>query len=179
MSRIGKKPVVVPANVKVALSEKVLEVEGPKGKLTLNILPKVAVNFDDGKLCVSITGTDRQTRAFFGLTRALISNMIIGVTNGYERRLQVVGTGYIAAVQNNRLELRVGFANEVHVEIPAELKVTCPNQQLIVVQGIDKQKVTNFAASVRAIRKPEPYQGKGIRYENEVVRRKESKSIGK
>jgi large subunit ribosomal protein L6 len=111
--------------------------------------------------------------------RALLANNVIGVSKGYERKLQLVGTGYIAAVQGTQLQLRVGFANEIHVEIPADLKVTCPNQQAIVIQGIDKQRVTNFAASVRAIRKPEPYLGKGIRYENEQVRRKERKNVGK
>lgn len=179
MSRIGRKPIAVPANVKVEIANGAVTVEGPKGKLSLNILPNVEVKFEEGELKVNITAEDRQTRAFFGLTRALLQNNVIGVTQGYESRLQVVGTGYISAVQGNLLELRVGFANEIKVEIPSDLKVSCPNQQHIVIQGIDKQKVTNFAASVRAIRKPEPYLGKGIRYENEHVRRKERKNVGK
>ena len=179
MSRIGKKPVEIPAGVKVKIENGIVELEGPKGKLSLTVPPKVDVVFEDNSLKVSISAEDRQTRAFFGLTRALLANNVIGVSKGYERKLQLVGTGYIAAVQGNQLQLRVGFANEIHVEIPADLKVTCPNQQAIVIQGIDKQRVTNFAASVRAIRKPEPYLGKGIRYENEQVRRKERKNVGK
>ena len=179
MSRIGKKPIDVPSNVKVNIADGIVEVEGPKGKLALEILPNVEVKFENNQLLVSINADDRRTRAFFGLTRALLANNVVGVTNGYEARLQVVGTGYIAAVQGNVLELRVGFANELKVPIPADLKVSCPNQQHILIQGIDKQHVTNFAAGVRKLRKPEPYLGKGIRYENEHVRRKESKAVGK
>ena len=126
-------------------------------------------------ICV-LRDEDRQGRAYHGLTRALIQNMVIGVSQGYEKRLEIVGVGYLAAVDGQVLQLRVGFANEVHKPIPAGLDVTCPDQSHIVVKGIDKQQVGEFAAEVRAVRKPEPYKGKGIRYAGEQVRRKAGKT---
>ena len=123
--------------------------------------------------------TTQRRRALHGLTRSLVQNLIVGVTQGYERKLEIVGVGYIATVQNGVLQLRVGLANELQVPIPADLKVTCPDQQHVLIKGIDKQKVTQFAAHVRALRKPEPYKGKGIRYDGEVVRRKQGKVMAK
>ena len=122
---------------------------------------------------------ERQSRALHGLTRALLVNMIVGVTQGYEKRLEIQGVGYLAAVLGKVLQLRVGLANELQVPIPDGVKVTVPDQQHIVIQGIDKQKVGHFAASVRAMRKPEPYKGKGIRYLGEAVRRKQGKAMVK
>ena len=125
---------------------------------------------------VTRSGDDRAARAYHGLTRSLIQNMIVGVKDGYEKRLEIVGVGYIAAVQNNELQLRVGFANEIHKKIPAGLDVTCPDQTHVVVRGCDKQMVGHFAAEVRAVRKPEPYKGKGIRYQGEQVKIKPGKT---
>jgi large subunit ribosomal protein L6 len=181
MSRIGKIPVAVPAGVKIAVSDHTVTVEGPKGKLAQTFLPIVDVKYDeaDKKVVITRQGETRQDKAVHGLVRALIRNMVVGVTQGYEKKLEIVGVGYLAAIQKNILQLRVGFANEVHLEIPANLKVTCPDQTHIVIQGADKQAVGQFAAEVRAVRKPEPYKGKGIRYDGEQVRRKAGKAVTK
>jgi large subunit ribosomal protein L6 len=181
MSRIGKIPVPVPAGVKIGVSGRKVAVEGPLGKLEGEFLPQVTVQFDEAGKRVLVTrdGDTRQAKALHGLTRALVRNMIVGVTQGYEKKLEIVGVGYLAAVQKDILQLRVGFANEVHLPIPAGLKVTCPDQTHIVVKGIDKQMVGQFAAEVRASRKPEPYKGKGVRYDGEQVRRKAGKAVTK
>lgn len=179
MSRIGKKPAKIPNGVKVAVAGGAVNVEGPKGKLSHALRPEVTVAVEGGDVVVSRTAETRQGRAMHGLYRALIVNMLKGVSEGYEKKLEVVGVGYLAAVQGKILQVRAGFANEIHVPIPDGLKVTCPDQNHIVVQGIDKQLVGQFAAEVRAIRKPEPYKGKGIRYDGEVVRRKAGKAVTK
>jgi len=181
MSRMGKKPLPVPDNVKVRVEDRRVTVEGPLGKLDLECHPRVSVGHDarQNAVVVARQGENREAKALHGLTRALIQNMIVGVTRGYEKRLEIVGVGYLAAVQAGVLQLRVGLANELQVPIPPDLKVTCPDQQHVLVKGIDKQRVTQFAAEVRALRKPEPYKGKGIRYDGEVIRRKQSKVMAK
>jgi large subunit ribosomal protein L6 len=178
MSRIGKKPVPVPAGVKVNVSGRAVTVEGKLGKLEYTHRPEIGVKMtDDGKAVVCTRSSeDRAIRAYHGLTRALLNNMMIGVTEGYEKRLEIQGVGYLAAIQGDTLQLRVGFANEVHKKIPKGLTVSCPDQTHIVIKGTDKQMVGEFAAEVRAVRKPEPYKGKGIRYEGEQVRRKAGKT---
>ena len=181
MSRIGKKPVAVPAGVKVHVEGDTVSLEGPKGKLQWEHRPEVTVAYqeDTKSLVVERKKDDREGRALHGLTRALLQNMIVGVTQGYEKRLEIIGVGYLAAVQGDKLQLRVGLANELQVPIPEGVKVACPDQQHIVIQGIDKQLVGQFAAEVRARRKPEPYKGKGIRYLGEAVRRKQGKAMVK
>ncbi|NDC62654.1 MAG: 50S ribosomal protein L6 [Planctomycetia bacterium] len=181
MSRIGKAPIQIPKGVKVAVESGTVRVEGPLGKLEQRPHEAVAVAVDPaaGLVTVRRAGDDRTSRAIHGLTRALVANMVEGVSKGYEKKLEIVGVGYIAAIQKNTLQLRVGFANELQVPIPAGLTVTCPDQTHIVIKGIDKQLVGQFAAEVRARRKPEPYKGKGIRYENEQVRRKAGKAVTK
>jgi large subunit ribosomal protein L6 len=181
MSRIGKKPVPVPGGVKVGVSDGQVSVEGPLGKLQQPVPDEIDVKYDDaGEKVVRTGSTDtRQTRALQGLVRAVVRNMVVGVTQGYEKKLEIVGVGYLAAIQGNKLQLRVGFANEVHKTIPTGLKVTCPDQTHIVIKGSDKQQVGQFAAEVRAVRKPEPYKGKGIRYDGEQVRRKAGKTVTK
>lgn len=181
MSRIGKKPVPVPEKVKVTIEDRVLVIEGPLGKLQYEFRPEITVTYDDESKSIVVTrGSDeRLARSLHGLTRALIRNMIEGVTKGYEKKLEIVGVGYIAAVQNGELQLRVGLANELHKSIPNGLTVTCPDQTHVLVKGIDKQLVGQFAAEVRALRKPEPYKGKGIRYDGEAVRRKQGKVMAK
>jgi large subunit ribosomal protein L6 len=179
MSRIGKQPVAIPSGVQVATEGNSVTVEGPLGKLSFTHRPEVRVAVDAEKgIVIERTGDEKQIRAFHGLTRALLQNMVIGVTKGYEKKLEIVGVGYLAAVQEQTLQLRVGFANEVHKTIPQGLDVTCPDQTHIVVKGSDKQMVGQFAAEVRAVRKPEPYKGKGIRYTDEYVRRKAGKAVG-
>ena len=178
MSRIGKQPVPVPDQVQVRIDGGTVEVEGPKGKLQLTHRPEVLVEFDAEKKQLRVTRVreSRQASAFHGLTRSLLANMVEGVVKGYEKRLEVVGVGYIAAVQGDTLQLRVGFANEIQKKIPKGLTVTCPSQTEIVIQGCDKQQVGQFAAEVRAVRKPEPYKGKGIRYKGEHVKLKPGKT---
>ena len=178
MSRIGKKPVAILDGVKVAVEGSLVQVEGPKGKLQFSHRPEIAVVMGSDGKSVEVTRQDdeRASRAFHGLTRALINNMIIGVKNGYEKKLEIVGVGFLAALKGKILQLRVGYANELQKEIPEGLEVTCPDQTHIVVRGCDKQKVGQFAAEVRALRKPEPYKGKGVRYQGEVVKIKAGKS---
>jgi large subunit ribosomal protein L6 len=178
MSRIGKKPVAIPSGVKVQVADREILVEGKLGKLTWTHHERVSVTVDDeGQEVVVVRDNDeREARALHGLTRALIQNMVLGVSQGYEKRLEIQGVGYLAAIQEDVLQLRVGFANEIHKKIPAGLDVACPDQTHVVIKGIDKQKVGQFAAEVRAVRKPEPYKGKGVRYEGEQVRRKAGKT---
>ena len=175
-----KNPRVVPDKVKVAVSPNEVAVEGPLGKLKQFYLPWSTCKFDDAaKRRGGPRDDSRQAKAVHGLTRALLRNMVEGVTKGYEKKLEIVGVGYLAAIQKNQLQLRVGFANEVHLPIPAGLNVTCPDQTHILIKGVDKQAVGQFAAEVRASRKPEPYKGKGIRYDGEQVRRKAGKAVTK
>lgn len=178
MSRIGKKPVTVVDGVKVSVANNVVTTEGPKGKLEFAFRPEVDVEVSEDGRSVSVSrhSDERVARELHGLTRAVINNMILGVKDGYEKRLEVVGVGYICSVQGKQLQLRVGFANELKKVIPTGLDVTCPDQTHIVVRGCDKQQVGQFAAEVRALRKPEPYKGKGIRYQGEQVKIKAGKS---
>ena len=179
MSRIGKKPAKIPTGVKVAVDAGNILVEGPKGKLKQALRPEVTITVADGNVTVARKADDRQGRAMHGLYRALIVNMLKGVSEGYEKKLEIVGVGYLAAVQGKVLQVRAGYANEIQVPIPEGLTVKCPDQNHVVIQGIDKQMVGQFAAEVRSIRKPEPYKGKGIRYDGEVVRRKAGKAVTK
>jgi large subunit ribosomal protein L6 len=181
MSRIGKKPVQVPAGVKVQIADHVVRVEGPLGSLQWEYRPEIGVAYDEQAKVLTVTRCDdeRQSRALHGLTRALLVNMIVGVTQGYEKRLEIQGVGYLAALQGKVLQLRVGLSNELQVPIPDGVNVAVPDQQHVVIKGIDKQKVAHFAAAVRALRKPEPYKGKGIRYLGENVRRKQGKAMVK
>jgi large subunit ribosomal protein L6 len=177
MSRIGKQPIAIPAGVKVAVGGGKVKVEGPKGKLELEYHPNMKVESDGKALKVTRPDDDRQNRALHGLTRALINNMVVGVTKGYEKKLKIEGVGFQAAAKGKGVELTVGFANRIVHNPPEGLTVAVPDPTTIIVSGADKQKVGQFAAEIRASRKPEPYKGKGVRYENEVVRRKEGKSF--
>src|SRR6266436_5191939 len=179
MSRIGKQPVVVPAGVKVRLANGTVFVEGPKGKLELAHHRAMQVEYDDKAKAVNVKRPDdeRLNRALHGLTRSLIANMIEGVTKGYEKRLKIEGIGYQARLDKKSVALNVGYANVITLTPPEGVTVEVPDATTIIVRGADKQKVGQFAAEVRAVRKPEPYKGKGIRYEKEQVRRKEGKSF--
>ena len=178
MSRIGNKPVPIADGAKVVVNGRMIDVEGPKGKDSYEHRSEVAVIVDEDAKTVMVKrhNDDRPSREFHGLTRALIANMIEGVTKGYEKKLEVVGVGYLAAISGDTLQVRAGFANELHLKIPGDLDVTCPDQTHVVVQGCNKQKVGQFAAEVRALRKPEPYKGKGIKFVGEEIRRKAGKS---
>ncbi len=178
MSRVGNKPIEVPAGVNVRVEGQTVVAEGPLGKLEREIRPEVTVTHDAGErtLVIGRRGEDRFSRAYHGLTRALLQNMVIGVSAGYQKKLEIVGVGYLAAIQGGVLQLRVGFANEIQKKIPAGLNVTCPDQTHVVIKGCDKQLVGQFAAEVRSIRKPEPYKGKGVRYDGEQIKLKPGKA---
>jgi len=180
MSRIGKKPVPVPDDVQVTLSGASVVVKGPKGELKLTPHANMSVELDDGGKILRVVRPDdsRENRALHGLTRSLIQNMVRGVVEPFERRLTVVGVGYNATLDGDRLHLQVGFANTVVLEIPPLVTVEVPSQTSVIVRSCDKQATGQFAAEVRSVRPPEPYKGKGIRYESEQVRRKAGKAFG-
>lgn len=182
MSRIGKKTIAVPAGVKVAIKDRGVSIEGPKGKLSMTHRPEVKVVWTDSEKAIRCTVAEgvempEEVRKYWGTTRALIANMIEGVTKGYERSLEVVGVGWQAAVQGKKLKLSVGFANPILMDIPPGLTVTV-EKQFVKVVGSDKQLVGQFASAMRAKRKPEPYNGKGIKYVEEVIKRKQGKQFG-
>jgi len=178
MSRIGKKPISVLDGVKVSVAGRTVSVEGPLGKLAWEHRPEISVRFDEAsrQLLVERGSDERMARALHGLTRSLLQNMVVGVKQGYEKKLEIQGVGYVASMQGKVLSLRVGYANEVKKPIPEGLKVSCPDQTHIVIQGCDKQVVGQFAAEVRSVRKPEPYKGKGVRYQGEYVKIKPGKA---
>lgn len=177
MSRIGKQPVPVPGGVSVRIEGRKVTVEGPKGRLELEHHRLVQVEYDSDQKVVRVTRRDDSgfARALHGLTRKLIANMVQGVTQGFEKRLEIHGVGYSARLQGQQLRLDVGFANPVLLTPPEGITVEVPDATHVVVKGIDKQKVGEFAAQVRRVRPPEPYKGKGIRYEGEQIRRKAGK----
>jgi large subunit ribosomal protein L6 len=180
MSRIGRKPVAVPANVKVTVADSTVHVEGPNGKLSYTYRPEMTVRYDEAGRQVTVARPDdeRLNRALHGLTRSLIANMVKGVTEGYTKKLEIVGVGYQAQAKGDGVELQVGYANRVLMRPPDGVKVTVNDPTHLTITGSDKQKVGQFAAEVRKVRPPEPYKGKGIRYEGEAVRRKAGKAFG-
>ena len=181
MSRIGRKPVPVPTTVKVAIADSTIQIEGPKGKLSFKYRPEIGVKFDQpgGQILVTRADDERVNRSLHGLTRSLVANMVQGVTSGYTKKLEIVGVGYQAQLKKaNTVALQVGYANQVILEAPAGVSVVVPDPTHITISGPDKQAVGQFAAVVRKVRPPEPYKGKGIRYEGEFVRRKAGKAFG-
>jgi large subunit ribosomal protein L6 len=181
MSRIGRKPVNVPANVKVSVADSTIKIEGPKGKLAFPYRDEMTVSFDEAAKVISVKRNDdeRLSRSLHGLTRSLIANMVHGVSEGFTKKLEIVGVGFQAQLKSaTSLGLQVGYANQVVMNAPEGVTVALPDPTHIVISGPDKQKVGQFAAEVRTVRPPEPYKGKGIRYEGEVVRRKSGKAFG-
>lgn len=177
MSRIGKKPVIIPNTVNIQIKDNgSITVKGPKGELELCTHPSVAVGMEDKKIIVTPQKTTKQAKSIHGLTRTLIANMVEGVTNGYSKKLEIVGIGYRANVAGNVLTLNLGFSHPVEYQIPDGINISVDKQINIFVNGIDKQKVGQAAADIRNFKPPEPYKGKGIRYEKENVRRKEGKT---
>ena len=177
MSRVGLRPITIPAGVEVAVEDgNTVKVKGPKGELSQTIGKDMKVEVEDGVLKVSRPNNDRENRAQHGLARTLINNMIEGVTNGYEKKLEVVGVGYSVAKQGNKLVLKLGYSHPIEMEDPEGITTETPDANTIVVKGIDKAQVGNYAADIRSWRKPEPYKGKGILYEGEVIHKKEGKS---
>lgn len=180
MSRIGKKPIDVPDGVQVTVSGSDVGVKGPKGELQFTAHANMSVSLEEDGKVVRVTRPDdsSESRSLHGLTRSLIQNMVDGVVKQFERRLTVVGVGYNASLAGNKLSLQVGFANTVVLEVPPLVNVEVPSQTSVIVRSCDKQAAGQFAAEVRSVRPPEPYKGKGIRYENEQVRRKAGKAFG-
>ncbi len=176
MSRVGNAPISLPDGVELKVTDGLVEVKGSKGSLTQAIAPVITVTVDDGTVTLSRVSDERSARALHGLSRALINNMVIGVSEGYKKELTAVGVGYRAALKGNTLELQVGFSHPVSIEAPDGITFEVPEPTKIIVSGIDKQKVGQVAANVRAVRPPEPYKGKGIRYSDEYVRRKAGKA---
>jgi len=177
MSRIGRQPIELPSGVNVSLLPGRVMVNGPLGELTQEVPRRMKIAQAEGTITVTRPTERGDDRALHGLTRTLIANMVEGVTNGYERRLEIVGVGYRAAMRGSDLELALGFSHTVVFACPEGIEFEVPAANRITVRGIDKQQVGQVAANIRKLRKPEPYKGKGIRYENEVVRRKEGKSF--
>lgn len=180
MSRIGNKAITIPAGVEITIAEgNEVTVKGPKGTLTRQFNPTLGIQIDGEVLTVTRPNEQKHTKQLHGTTRALLNNMVEGVTNEFTKDLELVGIGFRAAVSGKKLTLNVGYSHPIEFEIEEGLKVECPSATDIKVTGIDKQRVGEFAANVRAVRKPEPYKGKGIRYKGEHVRRKEGKTAGK
>jgi len=176
MSRIGKIPVKIPSGVKVTFQNEEITVEGPKGKLKQKFHPVIVFEDKGGEIIVSRQNEEKQSKAFHGLYRNLLNNMVVGVSTGFNRALIITGVGYRAEVQGKLLAMSLGYSNDIYVAIPDGLSVTSDPGGKITISGIDKQRVGEFAAQVRKLRGPEPYKGKGIRYENEIIRRKVGKS---
>lgn len=175
MSRVGRNPVPVPANVEVTLSTSEVSVKGPLGTLRRHLVSDISVEHEDGKLVVKAANGSKQANAMSGTTRALLANMVKGVTAGFEKKLTLVGVGYRAQAAGDVLNLTLGFSHPVAHKMPDGVKVETPSQTEVVIKGIDKQQVGQVAAEVRAYRKPEPYKGKGVRYIDEVIVMKETK----
>jgi len=176
MSKIGRMPITIPAEVTVEIGRDVVKVKGPKGELSTNILVGIKVEQKDDSLEVSTSNHEKQTKANHGLIRSLINNDIIGVTEGYKKTLKMVGTGYRVQQRGTGLNLQVGLSHDVEFSAPEGVSLVVEGNDTIIISGIDKQQVGQTAAEIRTVKKPEPYKGKGIRYEGEVVRRKQGKT---
>ena len=175
MSRVGKYPVPVPAGVTVTLSGKTLTAKGKLGELSLALTDAVEVEVENNQVAVKPLGEDRRSRTLWGTTRSLINGMCVGVSTGFSKSMEITGTGYRAAMQGNDLVLNLGYSHESRYPQPAGIKITCERPTAIKVEGVDKQKVGQVAAEIRGYRGPEPYKGKGVRYTDEVILRKEGK----
>jgi large subunit ribosomal protein L6 len=177
MSRIGKQPVAIPPTVKVEVKGQKIHVEGPKGKLDFELPRRTGAKVDDGRVLVSREGEDAQAKALHGLSRALINNMVRGVSEGFMKKLEIHGVGFKAAVQGSAVLMNLGYSHQINYPIPAQIKVTVEENTKITVEGPDRQVVGEVAAELRSFYPPEPYKGKGIRYAGEYVKRKEGKTV--
>ena len=177
MSRIGRAPITVPAGVEIKIEDNnVVTVKGPKGTITKTLCPKMAIEEKDGALHVSRPNDEKENRALHGLTRSLLNNMVVGVTDGYAKTLEINGVGYRAQKDGNKLVMNLGFSHQVVVPETDGITIDVPNPNQVIVRGVDKQQVGQFAADLRGKRPPEPYKGKGIKYADEIIRRKEGKT---
>ena len=176
MSRVGKKPIEIPAGVTVTLNNSTVTVKGPKGELTRSFNPDIEIKIEENLITITRPSDMKEHRALHGTTRALIANMVEGVSKGFERKLELIGVGYRVQKQGNKLVLNVGYSHPVEFEPEAGLEIEVPANTKITIKGTDKERVGELAANIRQVRPPEPYKGKGIRYEGEFVRRKEGKT---
>ena len=175
MSRIGKRPVAIPSGVTAAIEGKTLSVKGPKGTLTLSLSDEIAYAVEDGQISVKPANDGKVARAYWGMQRTLVSNLVEGVTNGFTKILDITGVGYRAQSQGKTLRLQLGYSHDVNYDVPEGIEIKTPDNTTVEIRGIDKQKVGQVAAEIRRWRKPEPYKGKGIRYRGEYIFRKEGK----
>lgn len=175
MSRIGKHPVEVPQGVEVTLSGNTIRAKGKLGELQTILPPDVLVTFEDGKVTVAPKDKERRAQAMWGLSRTLVQNMVTGVATGFSRRLEISGVGYRAATDGTILNLQLGYSHDIKYAVPADVKIVCDTPTAVTISGADRQRVGQIAAEIRGFREPEPYKGKGVRYSDEVVRRKEGK----
>ena len=176
MSRIGKRPIDLPSGVTAAVSGQTIEVKGPKGSRSFQATDDVDLSVDGSTVSVTPRGSSKRARQQWGMSRTQIANLVTGVTEGFKKELEINGVGYRAQIQGSTLKLALGYSHDVNFEIPAEVQVTCPKQTEIIVEGIDQQIVGQVAANIREWRKPEPYKGKGIKYKDEYIFRKEGKA---
>lgn len=176
MSRIGLKPIAIPAGVDVTIDNNAVTVKGPNGTLSMDAHPNMNISVEGSEIIVSRPNDEKENRSLHGLTRTLIANMVTGVTEGFKKTLEVNGVGYRVALQGQTLDMNLGFSHHVFMDAPEGIKIECPNATTIIISGADKQKVGQFAAQVREKRPPEPYKGKGIKYSDEHIRRKEGKT---
>ncbi|HPF46829.1 MAG TPA: 50S ribosomal protein L6 [Emcibacteraceae bacterium] len=175
MSRIGKKSVQIPAGVEANLIDGILTIKGPKGSLNMSFVNEVDVKLENGEVSVMPRGESKRARSMWGMQRTLVSNLVEGVTNGFSKTLELNGVGYRAQMQGRNVNLQLGYSHDILYEVAEGVEVNCPNQTTIIVSGIDKQKVGQVAAEIREFRKPEPYKGKGVKYSDEYIFRKEGK----
>ncbi|NDV82328.1 50S ribosomal protein L6 [Bacteroides sp. 51] len=182
MSRIGKLPISVPAGVTVTLKDDVITVKGPKGELSQYINPLINVTVEDGQVTLSRNSDEKQERAFHGLYRSLVNNMVVGVSEGYKKELELVGVGYRASNNGNIIELSLGYTHPIFIQLPPEVKVETKSERnknpLILLESCDKQLLGQVCSKIRSFRKPEPYKGKGVKFVGEIIRRKSGKSAG-
>ena len=175
MSRIGKKPVAIPAGVTASMDDGIISVKGPKGTLSMPMREEISYTLDDGDVLVKPANATKAARAFWGMQRTMVQNLVTGVTDGFTKTLEITGVGYRANAQGPKLKLQLGYSHDVEIDVPSDLDVKTPDQTTIHITGIDKQKVGQLAAEIRRWRKPEPYKGKGIKYRGEYIFRKEGK----
>ena len=175
MSRIGKKPVTVPANVTATIENGIVSVKGPKGTLTMPVFDDINYETVDGGILVTPANDTKRARAFWGMQRTMVQNLVTGVTDGFSKKLLITGVGYRASAQGRKLKLQLGYSHDVDMDVPEGIEVKTPDQTTVEISGMDKQKVGQMAAEIRRWRKPEPYKGKGIKYDGEFIFRKEGK----
>lgn len=175
MSRIGKKAVQIPSGVEANLNDRVLTIKGPKGTLDMTFVNEVDAKLEDGAVTVVARGDGKRAKSMWGMQRTLVNNLVVGVTEGFSKTLELNGVGYRAQMKGKNINLQLGFSHDILYQVAEGVEVKCPNQTTIIVSGIDKQKVGQVAAEIREYRKPEPYKGKGVKYEDEYIFRKEGK----